>query len=69
MPGNWYFWEERLQGLMLSGELPWFADQGTPGKEGRDQVEPFMNGEKRYWWFSDREIANHAKTEQTLAPR
>jgi penicillin amidase len=35
----------------------------------RDQVEPFMNGEKRYWWFSDREIANHAKTEQTLAPR
>ena len=35
----------------------------------RDQVEPFMNGEKRYWWFSDREIANHAKTAQTLAPR
>jgi acyl-homoserine lactone acylase PvdQ len=35
----------------------------------RDQVEPFMNGEKRHWWFSDREIANHAKTEQTLAPR
>ncbi|MHB8910278.1 MAG: penicillin acylase family protein [Syntrophales bacterium] len=35
----------------------------------RDQVEPFMNGEKQYWWFSDREIANHAKTEQTLAPR
>ncbi len=35
----------------------------------RDQVEPFMNGGKRYWWFSDREIANHATTEQTLAPR
>ncbi len=35
----------------------------------RDQVEPFMNGEKRYWWFSDREIAKHAETEQTLAPR
>jgi penicillin amidase len=35
----------------------------------RDQVEPFMNGEKRYWWFSDREIARHAKTVQTLAPR
>jgi penicillin amidase len=34
----------------------------------RDQVEPFMNGEKRYWWFSDNEIANHAKTEQMLAP-
>jgi len=35
----------------------------------RDQVEPFMNGEKRYWWFSDREITNHAKTEQKLVPR
>ena len=34
----------------------------------RDQVEPFMKGEKRYWWFSDREIANHAKTEQKLVP-
>jgi penicillin G amidase len=182
MLGNWYFWEERLQSLVLKGESPWFDDQGTPAKEGRDdlfhraaarvmadakaageedpakwrwgnhhriafvsplcregtgsaflgggihpmdgsqetlyranydpnrpyavnvsaslrmvadlgdgdkvvavlpggvsgrqltrhfrdQVEPFMNGEKRYWWFSDREIANHAKTEQTLAPR
>jgi penicillin G amidase len=35
----------------------------------RDQVKPFVNGEKRYWWFSDREIANHAKMEQTLVPR
>ncbi len=182
MLGNWYFWEERLQGLVLNGGSPWFDDQGTPAKEGRDelfhraaarvmaeakaagdgdptewrwgdhhritfvsplrregigsaflgggthpmngspetlyraiydpnrpyavgvsaslrmvadlgdgdkvaavlaggvsgrqltrhfrdQVEPFMNGEKRYWWFSDKEIANHAKTEQTLAPR
>jgi penicillin amidase len=182
MLGNWYFWEERLQGLVLNGESPWFDDQATPAREGRDdlfrraaagvlaeakaagdgdpakwrwgdhhritfvsplrregtgsaflgggahpmdgspetlyraiydpnrpyavnvsaslrmvadlgdrdkvlavlaggvsgrqltrhfrdQVEPFMNGEKRYWWFSDREIANHAKTEQTLAPR
>ena len=35
----------------------------------RDQIKPFVNGEKRYWWFSDREIANHAKTEQKLVPR
>ena len=182
MLGNWYFWEERLQGLVLNGDSPWFDDQATPAKEGRDdlfhraavhvmaeakaagdgdpakwrwgdhhritfvsplrregtgsaflgggahpmdgspetlyraiydptrpyavnvsaslrmvadfgdgdkvlavlaggvsgrqltrhfrdQVEPFMNGEKRYWWFSDREIANHARTEQTLVPR
>jgi penicillin amidase len=182
MLGNWYFWQERLQLLVLNGESPWFDDQKTQAKEGRDdlfhraaagvlaeakaageadpakwqwgnhhritfvsplrregtgsaflgggthpmdgsqetlyranynpnkpyevgvsaslrmvadlgdpdkvvavlpggvsgrqltrhfrdQVEPFMNGEKRYWWFSDREIAGHAKTEQTLAPR
>ena len=181
MLGDWYFWQERLQQMVREGESPWFDDQGTTAKEGRDelfqraalaviagakadgaedpakwrwgdrhrltfvsplrregvgreffgggahpmagsqetlyrasydfnrpydvtisaslrmvadlgdsdkvlavlpggvsgrqftghyrdQVTPFMNGEKRYWWFSDREIANHAKTEQTLAP-
>ena len=35
----------------------------------RDQIEPFMTGEKRYWWFSDRQIADHKKTEQILVPR
>jgi hypothetical protein len=35
----------------------------------RRKVKPFMTGRKRYWWFSGREIANHAKSEQTLAPR
>jgi penicillin G amidase len=182
MLGEWYFWQERLQRMVREGESPWFDDQGTPMKEGRDelfhraalaviaeakavgagnpakwrwgdrhritfvsplrregtgsaifgggahpmdgsqetlyratydfnrpydvtisaslrmvadlgdsdkvlavlpggvsgrqftghyrdQVAPFMNGEKRYWWFSDREIASHAKTEQTLSPR
>jgi penicillin amidase len=182
MLGDWYFWQERLGRMVREGESPWFDDQGTPVKEGRDelfvraalavlaeaktngvpnpakwqwgdrhritfvsplrregigrgffgggahpmdgsqetlyrasydfnrpydvalsaslrmvadlgdndkilavlpggvsgrqftghyrdQVEPFMNGEKRYWWFSDREIARHAKTVQTLAPR
>jgi penicillin amidase len=182
MLGDWYFWQERLGQMVREGESPWFDDQGTPAKEGRDelfvraalavlaeaktngvpnpakwqwgdrhritfvsplrregigrgffgggahpmdgsqetlyrasydfnrpydvalsaslrmvadlgdndkilavlpggvsgrqftghyrdQVEPFMNGEKRYWWFSDREIARHAKTVQTLAPR
>jgi len=180
--GDWYFWQERLGQMIRQGESPWFDDQRTPAKEGRDdlirraalavlaeakangaadpakwkwgerhritfvsplrregpgreflgagthpmagsqetlyrasydfnrpydvtisaslrmvvdlgdndkilavlpggvsgrqftghyrdQVAPFMNGEKRYWWFSDREIASHAKTEQRLAPR
>ena len=33
-----------------------------------DQIAPFMNGEKMYWWFSDREIANHARSVLMLTP-
>jgi len=35
----------------------------------KDQIEPFMRGEKRYWWFSDREIKSHAQTHLFLNPR
>ena len=31
-----------------------------------DQIKPFMNGEKRYWWFSDRAIKEHTKNTLTL---
>jgi penicillin amidase len=34
----------------------------------KGQIEPFMKGEKRYWWFSDREIKNHAQTQLLLTP-
>jgi len=30
----------------------------------KDQVQSFMNGNKRYWWFSDKSINEH--TEHTL---
>jgi penicillin amidase len=33
-----------------------------------DQVEPFMNGGKVYWWFSDSAIKEHAKHTLTLNP-
>jgi penicillin amidase len=33
-----------------------------------DQIGAFMNGEKMYWWFSDREIANHTRSVLTLTP-
>ena len=33
-----------------------------------DQVEAFMNGEKCYWWFSDREIGEHCKMKLVLNP-
>ncbi|MBW1899403.1 MAG: hypothetical protein JRI61_10135, partial [Deltaproteobacteria bacterium] len=34
----------------------------------KDQVEPYMNGEKRYWWFSDHAIKEHSKYELVLQP-
>ena len=27
-----------------------------------------MDGEKMYWWFSDREIAKHTRSVLTLTP-
>jgi len=33
-----------------------------------DQVLPFMNGEKRYWWFSDAAIEAHADSRLVLKP-
>jgi len=33
-----------------------------------DQIEAFMDGEKMYWWFSDREIAKHTRSVLTLTP-
>ncbi len=45
---------------------------GTSGRllnEHRtDQIDAFINGEKRYWWFSDKEIKNHSKHELVLNP-
>jgi penicillin G amidase len=35
----------------------------------KDQVEPFMNGDKVYWWFSDSAISEHAKTRLELMPQ
>ncbi|MBW2433559.1 MAG: penicillin acylase family protein, partial [Deltaproteobacteria bacterium] len=34
-----------------------------------DQVEPFMNGDSLYWWFSDRAIKAHTRRTLTLKPR
>jgi penicillin amidase len=47
----------------------------TGGASGRqfdphlkDQTAAWLNGEPRYWWFSDAAIAEHAVSELTLAP-
>jgi penicillin G amidase len=35
----------------------------------KDQVKPFMNGDKVYWWFSDKAIKEHARQALALSPR
>jgi penicillin amidase len=47
----------------------------TGGASGRqfdphlkDQTPAWLNGEPRYWWFSDAAIAEHARSELTLTP-
>ncbi len=34
----------------------------------KDQIEPFISGEKVYWWFSDEAIKAHAKSTLVLNP-
>ncbi len=45
---------------------------GTAGRvfhpHARDQVDAFLKGEKRYWWFSDEQIKAHARSELQLNP-
>ena len=35
----------------------------------KDQIEPFMKGDKVYWWFSDKAINEHSKHKQMLNPK
>jgi len=34
-----------------------------------DQIEAFMDGEKRYWWFSESKIKEHTQSVLRLHPR
>lgn len=34
----------------------------------KDQIEAFMSGEKKYWWFSDKAIDEHEKSKMILIP-
>jgi len=70
--------------VTVSASLRMVADLGDPdkilailpgGPSGRlfdphhkDQIDPFMNGEIRYWWFSDRAIQEHARETLRLVP-
>jgi len=38
-------------------------------KHGKDQIEPFINGSKVYWWFSDAAIKAHSRNTLVLKPQ
>jgi penicillin amidase len=79
----WYDYDKPFD-VVLSASLRMVADLGDDekvlavipgGVSGRtldhhlkDQVEPFMNGDKVHWWFSDQAIDEHAKSTLTLKP-
>ena len=68
----------------ISASLRMVADLGDPdkvvatlpgGQSGRifdghrdDQVNDFVKGNKRFWWFSDQLIQQHAQTQLMLIP-
>jgi len=63
MLDNWYFWQERLGRMVARGSSPWFDNIRTGDKtEEKDQIKPYMNGDKLHWWFSDDAIKAHAET-------
>lgn len=35
----------------------------------KDQIESFLNGDKVYWWFSDKAIQEHKKSSLLLTPK
>ncbi len=70
--------------VIISDSLRMVADLGDPEKvlavlpggvsgrtfhpHARDQIQPFMNGEKMYWWLSDTAIATHTRSTLILQP-
>jgi penicillin amidase len=71
--------------IKVSASLRMVADLADPhkilavlpgGVSGRqfdphttDQIAPYMNGEKVYWWFSDKAIKEHTRHTLTLNPQ
>jgi penicillin amidase len=80
----WYAYDRPFD-VTISASLRMMADLGDPDKVlavlpggvcGRtfnphqtDQIKPYMNGDKVYWWFSDKAIKEHAKTILELKPQ
>jgi penicillin amidase len=60
--GSWYFWQERLQQMVLKGESPFFDDTRTPEKtetmadlfiraadQARQELEPVLGKDPVQW--------------------
>jgi penicillin amidase len=52
----------------VAAVLPGGVAGRTFHRHFNDQVSPFMNGEKLFWWFSDAAIAEHAASTLVLRP-
>lgn len=75
---------DKPYGVFISASLRMVADLGDNDKvlavlpggvsarvfdpHREDQVDAFMNGEQRYWWFSDDAIREHCRTTLMLRP-
>jgi penicillin amidase len=71
-------------GVVVSASLRMVADLADPEKvvavlpggvsgrvfdpHAKDQLDAFMSGEKRYWWFSEAAVEGHSKSRMTLEP-
>jgi penicillin amidase len=51
------------------GVLPGGASGRLFDPHIKDQIKPFMSGEKVYWWFSDRAIKEHTRTSLIMQPK
>lgn len=52
----------------IAAVLPGGVSERLLSPHRTDQIKPFMDGDKLYWWFSDSAIRQHAKSELTLQP-
>lgn len=56
--------EDKIMAVLPGGITARLFDPHT-----QDQIEPFMNGDKVYWWFSDKAIKSQARHVLEIYPR
>lgn len=52
----------------ITAVLPGGVSERLLSPHRTDQIKPFMDGDKLYWWFSDKAIESHAQSELILNP-